>query len=111
MAKKSAGLEQMTLKGTEEGEILARLSERVERAITTIQELRRERDQLKKRLETAEEKLREREESSEKLTAVEEEHQKFRAERDEIRSRIQSILGTLESLDEPPREGEASGRS
>ena len=34
--------EQMPLAGTEEGEILARLHDRVEKAISTIQELRRE---------------------------------------------------------------------
>ncbi len=100
LARKSNGVEQMTLKGTEEGEILSRLSEKVERAIATIQELRRERDALKLRVQTAEEKLAEHQGTSERLSVVEEEHQRFQAERSEIRSRIESILGTLETLDE-----------
>ena len=44
--KKTRENEQM-----EEAEILARLSERVEKAVATIQELRRERDQLRARVE------------------------------------------------------------
>jgi hypothetical protein len=39
--KKNREAGQLTLAGTEEGEILARLSERVEKAVQTIQELRR----------------------------------------------------------------------
>ncbi len=69
----------MPLSGTEEGQILARLSERVEKAIQTIQELRKQRDELKAQLE---------------------ESGKFRAERIEIRNRIETILSNLESLDE-----------
>jgi hypothetical protein len=41
--------DQMSLAGTEEAEILSRLNERVERAVSLIQELRRERDSLKSR--------------------------------------------------------------
>jgi FtsZ-binding cell division protein ZapB len=70
---------QMPLAGTEEGEILARLSERVEKAVKLIQELRRERDELKAKLEAAE---------------------GFSGQRQEIRTRIESILSTLESLEE-----------
>ena len=77
--KKKTTEEQMPLSGTEEGQILAQLSERVEKAIQTIHELRRERDELKSRLE---------------------ESDKFRAERTEIRNRIETILTSLESLDE-----------
>ncbi|HXI13519.1 MAG TPA: cell division protein ZapB [Thermoanaerobaculia bacterium] len=101
MARKNNEVEQLTLKGTEEGEILSRLSEKVERAIGTIQELRRERDALKARLDAAEQKVTQHEGTSERLSAVEEEHERFQAERSEIRSRIESILVTLESLDEP----------
>jgi len=61
-----------------ESEILTRLSERVEKAIATIQELRRERDQLRAQLE---------------------EHERFRKERDEIRDRIEGILESLEALE------------
>ena len=42
--------EQLPLAGTEEGEILSKLADRVERAIATIQALRKERDSLKTKL-------------------------------------------------------------
>lgn len=64
-------------------EILQRLSEKVERAIATIQELRRERDALKKRLDE-----------------IDDDSARFRRERGEIRDRIESILSNLESLEE-----------
>ena len=79
--------EQMSLAGTEEGEILARLNERVERAIVTIQELRRERDALKAKLEEHNE------------TSADE-MDRLKRERGEIRDRIESILANLESLEE-----------
>jgi len=66
-------------------EILSRLSERVEKAISTIQELRRERDQLRARVDEVESQLRETED--------------LRRERGEIRDRIESILSNLEALD------------
>ena len=64
-------------------EILQRLSEKVERAIVTIQELRRERDELKKRLDE-----------------IDDDGARFRRERGQIRDRIESILSSLESLEE-----------
>ena len=64
-------------------EILQRLSEKVERAIATIQELRRERDALKKRLDE-----------------IDDDGARFRRERGEIRDRIESMLANLESLEE-----------
>ena len=64
-------------------EILQRLSEKVERAIATIQELRRERDELKKRLDE-----------------IDDDGARFRRERGEIRDRIESMLANLESLEE-----------
>ena len=48
--KKKTTEEQLSLAGTEEGEILARLNERVEKAVKMIQDLRRERDELKAEL-------------------------------------------------------------
>jgi FtsZ-binding cell division protein ZapB len=84
--KKTKETDQMTLTGTEEGEILARLNERVEKAIATIQELRRERDALKERLTRAED--------------ADEEHQRLQRERVEIRNRIETILANLETLDQ-----------
>ncbi|MGZ7041142.1 MAG: hypothetical protein ACXVH7_05060 [Thermoanaerobaculia bacterium] len=88
--KKKTEAGQLSLSGTDEGEILARLSERVEKAVAMIGELRRERDALKKRLEDAELG------SAERLLQLE-------GERSEIRNRIESILSTLESL-EPTEE-------
>jgi FtsZ-binding cell division protein ZapB len=75
----------MTKKTTTEtdDEILQRLSEKVERAIATIQELRRERDALKQRLEE-----------------IDEDGARFRRERGQIRDRIESILSNLETLEE-----------
>jgi FtsZ-binding cell division protein ZapB len=64
-------------------EILQRLSEKVERAIATIQELRGERDALKKRLDE-----------------IDDDSERFRRERGQIRDRIESILSNLESLEE-----------
>jgi FtsZ-binding cell division protein ZapB len=98
--------EPMMLTGTEEGEILARLNDRVEKAIATIQELRRERDSLRTRLDDAEARLREHEAVTEKLTTLEEDYDRFRRERSEIRNRIESILGNLESLDAATSEDE-----
>ena len=82
MKKKT--LEQMTLSGSEE-EILARLKERVDKAVAIIQELRVERDMLRAELEK-------RPEANERLDQLE-------RERTEIRNRIESILSNLESLE------------
>jgi FtsZ-binding cell division protein ZapB len=77
----------------EEDDILARLQERVDKAIATIQELRRERDALRAKLEQAEAG------ASEKMASLEDDCARFQRERDEIRDRIESILANLESLD------------
>ena len=71
---------------TEEEDILARLQERVEKAISTIQELRRERDSLRAKLQTSESG------ASERLASLEDDCARFQRERDEIRNRIESIL-------------------
>lgn len=92
--------EQLALAGTEEGEILGRLSERVERAIATINDLRKERDALQKRVDEAEAQLREQTAAGERLSSLEEEHDRFQRERSEIRDRIESILSNLETLEE-----------
>jgi len=98
--KKTRETEQLVLKGTEEGEILARLSERVEKAIVTIQELRQERDSLRKKVEDAARTLAERETESGDLADLRSEHDRMKNERGEIRNRIESILGNLEILDD-----------
>lgn len=86
--------EQLGLGATEEGEILSKLSERVERAVAIINDLRRERDALKARLDEAEGK------TSERVSELEEENDRFNRERGEIRNRIEGILSSLEVLDE-----------
>lgn len=69
----------------EEAEILARLSERVEKAVATIQELRKEREELLARIA--------------ELEGGEEEQERLRRERGEIRDRIENILASLEALE------------
>jgi Protein of unknown function (DUF904). len=98
--KKKSDSDQLTLAGTEEGEILGRLNDRVEKAIATIQALRRERDTLRRELDEANARLQEHGEATERATSLEEDNERFRRERSEIRDRIESILGNLEALEE-----------
>ena len=84
--KKNKDNDQMALDDSDEGEILSRLGERVEKAVSMIQELRRERDTLRARIE--------------ELESRDEEHERFKKERGEIRNRIESILGSLEALED-----------
>ncbi|MDQ3283843.1 MAG: cell division protein ZapB [Acidobacteriota bacterium] len=97
--KKTTTNEPMALSDSEEGEILARLSDRVEKAVTTIQELRRERDTLRQRVDELEARVRDGEDASSRLTTLEEEHDRFQKERGEVRNRIESILASLEQLE------------
>ena len=90
--KKTKDNDQMALAGTEEAEILGRLSERVEKAVAAIQELRKEREQLRKRIEELESQVRAQDD-------VEEEQERLRRERGEIRDRIENILASLEALE------------
>lgn len=90
----------MSLAGTEEGEILARLQERVDKAVSLIQDLRRDRDQWKTRAEAAEQKAGAHNDAAEKLSALEDDCDRMKKERGEIRNRIESILGNLEALEE-----------
>ena len=99
MKKTMKETDQMSLAGTEEAEILARLSERVEKAVSMIQELRRERDGLRARVDELEGRVKEGDEVSTRLETLEEEHDRFRRERGEIRDRIESILSNLETLE------------
>ena len=84
--KKNRDNDQLALAGTEEAEILGRLSERVEKAVQMIQELRRERDKLRARVE--------------ELESRDEDLDRYQKERGEIRDRIETILSSLEGLDE-----------
>ena len=99
MKKNPRENDQMTLAGTEEAEILERLSERVEKAVSTIQELRRERDELRARVDELEGQVKVADETSTKLGTLEEEQDRLRRERGEIRDRIESILSSLETLE------------
>lgn len=97
--KKTRDQEQTTAVPTEESEILSRLAERVERAVGTIQELRRDRDQLQARVEELESRLKDQDDANARLESLEEEHERFKSERGEIRDRIETILSTLEALE------------
>ena len=83
--KKNRDNDQLALAGTEEAEILGRLSERVEKAVQMIQELRRERDKLRARVQ--------------ELESRDEDLDRYQKERGEIRDRIETILGSLEALE------------
>ena len=102
--KKGKDVQQIPLSGAAEEEILSRLSERVERAVESIQRLRKERDELRNRLADAEGKLRAVESDSSQLSAIQSENERHRDQRDEIRNRIERILGTLERLEEESEE-------
>lgn len=99
MKKTTKDTDQPALPGIEEAEILSRLGERVEKAVATIQELRKERDQLRARVEELEAQVKDVDETSTKLESLEEEHERFRRERGEIRDRIENILSSLEALE------------
>ena len=98
--KKNRDNDQLTLAGTEEGEILGRLNDRVEKAIGTILELRRERDTLRRQLDEATSQLQQQGDAADRASTLEEDNDRFKKERSEIRDRIESILGSLEALEE-----------
>jgi FtsZ-binding cell division protein ZapB len=98
--KKTRENDQLTLAGTEEEEILGRLNDRVEKAIATIQELRKERDTLRRQLDDATARLQEQGDATERASTLEEDNDRFKRERGEIRDRIESILSNLEALEE-----------
>lgn len=97
--KKTIEEQQLSFAGTEEAAILGRLTDRVERAVSMIQELRREREELRSRVTDLEAQVRDYEETANRLGGLEEETDRFRRERGEIRGRIESILSTLETLE------------
>jgi FtsZ-binding cell division protein ZapB len=98
--KKTRENDQLTLAGTEEEEILGRLNDRVEKAIATIQELRKERDTLRRQLDETTARLQEHGDVAERASTLEEDNDRFKRERGEIRDRIESILTNLEALEE-----------
>jgi FtsZ-binding cell division protein ZapB len=97
--KKNRDNDQLSLAGTEEGEILGRLNDRVEKAIATIQELRRERDTLRRQLDDATARLQDQGDAADRASTLEGDNERFKRERGEIRNRIESILGSLEALE------------
>ncbi len=97
--KKNRDTDQMALSGTEEAEILSRLGERVEKAVSTIQELRRENEKLRARVEEMESRMREQDDAGARLESIGDEHHRITKARGEIRGRIESILGSLEALE------------
>jgi FtsZ-binding cell division protein ZapB len=121
LAKKAKDTEQLSIEGTEEMEILARLSERVDKAVELIQKLRKENDSLRTKLEektsdlaAAEEakkaadgevvslkaRIEELEgEGGERIEEVESELEQLKEERQAIRKRVESVLERLESLE------------
>jgi FtsZ-binding cell division protein ZapB len=98
--KKAKDSEQIPLQGSEEAEILGRLAERVERAVATIAELRKERDRLQSQVDELTSQMKDHSAESDRLSGVEEENSRYREERDVIRTRIESMLRNLETLDE-----------
>ena len=85
---------------TEEGDLLGRLTDKVDKAVATIQALKKERDALQSRLVEVENQLQEAGVEGEELTDAREELERLRSERDEVRSRVSSMLDSLAALDE-----------
>ena len=98
--KKKDDSAQLVLEGTAEEEILAKLSQRVERAVALIQDLRRENDALRKKAADAELRLEEQEHDMSNVSQLETDLERYQGERDEVRHRIERILDSLEQLGE-----------
>ncbi|MBI2212371.1 MAG: cell division protein ZapB [Acidobacteria bacterium] len=121
MSKKSKEAEQLTIEGTSETEILARLAERVDRAVTLIAQLRRENEELGAKVETLEGELKDavgardaassraaeaearaaelESDGSSRADEMEAELERLKSERDAIRSRVEGMLEKLEGLE------------
>ena len=98
MKKNESG--ESVLEGSAESEILEKLAARVEKAVAVITELRRERDGLRARVDELEGEMQTRRQDSERLGSVEEENERYKTERNEIRTRIETVLDRLEALEE-----------
>lgn len=98
MAKKK--LEQMVFNPGEENDVLARLGDRIETAIATIQQLQRERDELRKKLASAQDQMRSADGAGSDATELREELERLRSERDEVRGRLSKLLANLDRLEE-----------
>lgn len=93
MAKKDQTNEKSVSMRADADDALNRLAQRVDDAVRTIRDLRAERDDLKAKLATAEERLVNGEAESGRVAELE-------GERDEIRTRIEKILGKLDLIEE-----------
>lgn len=100
MKKQAKTNEETAQLETEEGDLLSRLTDRVEKAVATIQTLKKERDALQSRLAEAENQLQEAGVDGEELADAREEIERLRSERDEVRSRVSRMLDSLAALDE-----------
>lgn len=85
----------MAFGAVDENDVLSQLAERIEKAISTIQQLRREREELREKLGRAEEDLRRLD-----TQPLQEENERFRTERDEIRGRLEKLLASLDRIEE-----------
>ena len=74
----------------DENDVLSQLAERIEKAIITIQQLRRERDELRQKLKEL---------GPVDNQSLQEENERFRSERDEIRARLEKLLGNLDQIE------------
>lgn len=122
MSKKTRETEQLTIEGTSETEILARLAERVDRAVALIGQLRKENEELGARVEGLEGELKDatdargeaetrakkaeeraaalENDGSSRLEELELQVETLTKERDAIRGKVEGILEKLEGLEE-----------
>jgi FtsZ-binding cell division protein ZapB len=122
MSKKTRETEQLTIEGTGETEMLARLAERVDRAVALISQLRKENEELGARVESLEGELKDatdgrsaaaaraaaaearvaelESDGSSHAAALEKDLEQMKGERDALRGRVEAILEKLEGLEE-----------
>lgn len=77
-------------------DVLNQLDERIQASVSRIQELRRENEQLAVRLADSERKL---EEANARLKQSDDELRQRDEERNEVRGRIEKILGRFDGID------------
>ena len=121
MSKKTKEADQLTIEGTTETETLAKLAERVDRAVSLIAQLRRENEELRGKAGVLEEELasavaeknaatESAKEAQRRLDSIESEGSsradelerdldRMREERDAIRGKVEGILEKLEGLE------------
>jgi FtsZ-binding cell division protein ZapB len=85
----------MTAAGQTEVDTLAHLEERIQKAVNLVHRLRQERDAALKDLAASQSAYNESQEQNARLT---EEIESLRAERHQVRSRIEKLLGHIDQL-------------